>query len=135
MQEPPLITRPTAAHAELLAAGLDDYLRTLPSHWARILGGYTLVDLAHKVVGVGSVGLRAYVALLEGSSPDDVLFLQLKQARRSVLGPYVHGDRPGTRTRASGSWSTSRRCRRSATRCSAGPRSATTSTTCASSAT
>ncbi|HEV7656043.1 MAG TPA: DUF2252 domain-containing protein [Mycobacteriales bacterium] len=93
VQEPPLITRPTAKHADQLAAGLDDYLRTLPSHWARILGGYTLVDLAHKVVGVGSVGLRAYVALLEGSSPDDVLFLQLKQARRSVLGPYVHGDR------------------------------------------
>jgi uncharacterized protein (DUF2252 family) len=93
VQEPPLITRPTAAHADLLAAGLDDYLRTLPPHWASILGGYTLVDLAHKVVGVGSVGLRAYVALLEGSSPDDVLFLQLKQARRSVLGPYVHGDR------------------------------------------
>ena len=92
VQEPPLITRPTTQVAELLAAGLDDYLRTLPPHWARILGGYTLVDLAHKVVGVGSVGLRAYVALLEGSSPDDVLFLQLKQARRSVLGPYVHGD-------------------------------------------
>ena len=90
--EPPLITRPTDGHAALLAAGLDDYLRTLPPHWARIVGGYTLVDLAHKVVGVGSVGLRAYVALLEGSSPDDVLFLQLKQARRSVLGPYVHGD-------------------------------------------
>jgi uncharacterized protein (DUF2252 family) len=50
------------------------------------------VDIAHKVVGVGSVGLRAYVALLEGSSPDDVLFLQLKQARRSVLAPYVHGE-------------------------------------------
>jgi uncharacterized protein (DUF2252 family) len=93
VQEPPLITRVDPRHAEMLAAALDDYLRTLPSHWARILGGYTLVDLAHKVVGVGSVGLRAYVALLEGSSPDDVLFLQLKQARRSVLGPYVHGDR------------------------------------------
>jgi uncharacterized protein (DUF2252 family) len=93
VQEPPLITRVGPRHGELLAAALDDYLRTLPPHWARILGGYTLVDLAHKVVGVGSVGLRAYVALLEGSSPDDVLFLQLKQARRSVLGPYVHGDR------------------------------------------
>ncbi len=44
------------------------------------------------MVGVGSVGLRAYVALLEGSSPDDVVFLQLKQARRSVLAKYVHGD-------------------------------------------
>uniref|UniRef100_UPI00356AA237 DUF2252 family protein n=1 Tax=Actinotalea sp. TaxID=1872145 RepID=UPI00356AA237 len=55
-------------------------------------GGYTLVDVAHRVVGVGSVGLRAYIALLEGSSPDDVVFLQLKQARRSVLAPHVHGD-------------------------------------------
>ena len=44
------------------------------------------------MVGVGSVGLRAYVALLEGSSPDDVVFLQLKQARRSVLAKYVHGE-------------------------------------------
>ena len=57
-----------------------------------MLGGYTLVDVAHKVVGVGSVGLRAYVALLEGSSDEDVVFLQLKQARRSVLGRYVHGE-------------------------------------------
>jgi uncharacterized protein (DUF2252 family) len=92
VEEPPLITRPTPSDAELLARGIDDYLPTLPSHWARILGGYTLVDLAHKVVGVGSVGLRAYVALLTGSGSDDVLFLQLKQARRSVLGPYVHGE-------------------------------------------
>ena len=57
-----------------------------------MLSGYTLVDVAHKVVGVGSVGLRAYVALCEGSSPDDVVFLQLKQARRSVVAPYVHGE-------------------------------------------
>jgi uncharacterized protein (DUF2252 family) len=50
------------------------------------------VDVAHKVVGVGSVGLRAYVVLCEGSSADDVVFLQLKQARRSVLARYVHGE-------------------------------------------
>ena len=50
------------------------------------------MDVAQKVVGVGSVGLRAYVALLEGSNPDDMLFLQLKQARRSVLARHVHGD-------------------------------------------
>ena len=92
VEDPPLITRVPAAEAEALAAGLDEYLATLAPHWRRVLGGYTLVDIAHKVVGVGSVGLRAYVALLEGSSPDDVLFLQLKQARRSVLAPYVHGE-------------------------------------------
>ncbi len=90
--EPPLITRPEPEDEERLAASLDVYLDTLPPHWARILSGYTLVDLAHKVVGVGSVGLRAYVALLEGSSPDDVLFLQLKQARRSVVARFVHGE-------------------------------------------
>ncbi len=73
-------------------AALDAYLETLAPHWRRVVGGYTILDVAHKVVGVGSVGLRAYVVLLEGSSPDDVLFLQLKQARRSVLAPYVHGE-------------------------------------------
>jgi hypothetical protein len=51
-----------------------------------------VVDIAHKVVGVGSVGLRAYLALCVGSSRDDVLFLQLKQARRSVVARFVHGD-------------------------------------------
>lgn len=92
VEEPPLITRLREADAEMLAEGLDQYLHTLAPHWRRVLGGYTLLDVAHKVVGVGSVGLRAYVALLEGSSPDDVVFLQLKQARRSVLAKYVHGD-------------------------------------------
>jgi uncharacterized protein (DUF2252 family) len=92
VEEPPLITRVPDAEAEQLAEALDDYLETLVSHWRRVLGGYTIVDMAHKVVGVGSVGLRAYVVLLEGSSPDDVVFLQLKQARRSVLARYVHGE-------------------------------------------
>ena len=92
VEDPPLITRINYAEADQLARGLDEYLATLAPHWRRALGGYTLIDIAHKVVGVGSVGLRAYVALLEGSSPDDVLFLQLKQARRSVLARHVHGD-------------------------------------------
>jgi uncharacterized protein (DUF2252 family) len=91
-EDPPLITRVSDAEAEQLARALDDYLGTLAPHWRRTLGGYTLVDIARKVVGVGSVGLRAYIALLEGSSPDDVVFLQLKQARRSVLARRVHGE-------------------------------------------
>ena len=92
VEDPPLITRVSYAEADQVARGLDEYLGTLAPHWRRALGGYTLIDIAHKVVGVGSVGLRAYVALLEGSSPDDVVFLQLKQARRSVLARYVHGE-------------------------------------------
>ena len=92
IEEPPLITRLNAQDYEAVAVSLDDYLQTIAPHWRRVVGGYTLIDVAHKVVGVGSVGLRAYVALLEGSTPDDVIFLQLKQARRSVLARYVHGD-------------------------------------------
>ncbi len=92
VEEPPMITRVDPDDYERIAIGIDDYLWSLAPHWRRVVGGYTLVDIAHKVVGVGSVGLRAYVALLEGSSPDDVLFLQLKQARRSVLAAHVHGE-------------------------------------------
>jgi len=92
VEEPPLITRPSDADRAELAEALDGYLNTLPPHWARILAGYRIVDIAHKVVGVGSVGLRAYVALCEGSSTDDVVFLQLKQARRSVIAKHQHGD-------------------------------------------
>jgi uncharacterized protein (DUF2252 family) len=92
VEDPPLITRLDPAEEEAVAEALDAYLQTLAPHWRRALGGYTLVDVAHKVVGVGSVGLRAYVVLLEGSDAEDVVFLQLKQARRSVLAPYVHGD-------------------------------------------
>ncbi len=90
--EPPITTAVSAEDHGAIAAGLDDYLGTLAPHWRRVVGGYTLEDAAHRVVGVGSVGLRAYVALLVGSSPDDVLFLQLKEARRSVLARFVHGD-------------------------------------------
>jgi uncharacterized protein (DUF2252 family) len=92
VEEPPLITRPSDDEYDLLAEALDGYLNTLPPHWARIRAGYKIVDIAHKVVGVGSVGLRAYVALCEGSSTDDVVFLQLKQARRSVIAKHQHGD-------------------------------------------
>lgn len=92
-EEPPLIRRVSASKFHKIGAALDEYLTTLPSQWARLVAGYTLVDVAHKVVGVGSVGLRAYVALLVGANSSDVLFLQMKQARRSVLAQYVHGDR------------------------------------------
>jgi uncharacterized protein (DUF2252 family) len=90
VEQPPLITR--IDHPDMLVEALDEYLATLTPQWRRVLAGYTVVDVAHKVVGVGSVGLRAYVALCEGSSPDDVVFLQLKQARRSVVAPFVHGE-------------------------------------------
>jgi len=92
IDQPPLLTRVSRTDAQRISLALDNYLVTLAPHWRRVVAGYTVVDIAHKVVGVSSVGLRSYIALLEGSSPDDVLFLQLKQARRSVVARYVHGD-------------------------------------------
>ena len=92
MHQPPLLTHVSEAKKEHLIDGLQAYLKTLSPHWHRVLGWYVFVDVAHKVVGVGSVGLRAFVALLQGNSADDMVFLQLKQAKRSCVAPFVHVD-------------------------------------------
>ncbi|HEY9242335.1 MAG TPA: DUF2252 family protein [Streptosporangiaceae bacterium] len=91
--EPPLIARLDQRTVDGIARALDGYLLTLPPQWQRVVGGYAIRDIALKVVGLGSVGLRAYVVLCVGIDPDDVLFLQVKEARRSVVAPFVHGDR------------------------------------------
>jgi uncharacterized protein (DUF2252 family) len=93
VDQPPVVTHVSDRETGRLVDGLEQYLSTLPPFWRSLLGAYVVVDLAHKVVGVGSVGLRAFVALLEGNSPSDVLFLQLKQARRSCVARFVHGER------------------------------------------
>ena len=59
VEEPPLLTRLDEQEREAVAESVDRYLLTLAPHWRRVVGGYTLIDVAHKVVGVGSVGLRA----------------------------------------------------------------------------
>ena len=75
---------------------LSNYVTSLPDHVAFLLGQYDLVDVALKVVGVGSVGTRAYIALLMGRTENDPLFLQVKEASPSVLqdhfeaSPYAH---------------------------------------------
>jgi uncharacterized protein (DUF2252 family) len=68
---------------------LDSYRSSLPPHRRPLLDHYHLVDLAYRVVGVGSVGTRCLVALLLGDAPDDPLILQIKEANRSVLEPFV----------------------------------------------
>jgi uncharacterized protein (DUF2252 family) len=92
VDQPPVVTHVSERETDRLVAGLEAYLSTLPPHWRRLLGYYVVVDIAHKVVGVGSVGLRAFVALLQGNDAQDMLFLQLKQARRSCVARFVHGD-------------------------------------------
>src|SRR6516165_5070951 len=92
VEQPPVVTHVSAEEKERLVDGLQAYLQTLPPHWHRVLGSYLVVDVAHKVVGVGSVGLRAFVALLQGNDAHDMVFLQMKQARRSCVAPFMHGD-------------------------------------------
>ncbi|MBK6764260.1 MAG: DUF2252 domain-containing protein [Micrococcales bacterium] len=71
-------------------AALVAYRRSLLSDRRVLFSGYRVVDLARKVVGVGSVGTRCWVMLLMADQDDsDVLMLQLKQAEASVLEPYL----------------------------------------------
>jgi uncharacterized protein (DUF2252 family) len=68
---------------------LDGYRSTLPGDVAHLVGRFRLVDAARKVVGVGSVGTRCWIALLEGGAADDPLLLQIKEAQASVLEPHL----------------------------------------------
>ncbi|MGC1165842.1 MAG: DUF2252 domain-containing protein [Solirubrobacterales bacterium] len=69
---------------------LQEYRETLVEDRRRLLERYRYVDSARKVVGVGSVGTRAWIALLIGRrGPDDPLFLQFKEAEASVLEPFL----------------------------------------------
>jgi uncharacterized protein (DUF2252 family) len=70
------------------------YEQTLQPDRRHLLGGYRPVDIAHKVVGVGSVGTRAWIVLMLGRDASDPLFLQLKEAERSVLEPFAGRSRP-----------------------------------------
>jgi len=72
---------------ELLAI-LAEYRGTLVDDRRHLLDQFELVDVARKVVGVGSVGTRAFVLLMTGRDPDDTLVLQVKEAGASVLEPY-----------------------------------------------
>ncbi|HEX4146554.1 MAG TPA: DUF2252 domain-containing protein [Pirellulales bacterium] len=89
---PPLIYHPVHAEAfeliEHLGQAFQEYRRTLPDERRVLLDRYHLVDRAVKVVGVGSVGTRCGILLLL-AGPGDPLLLQVKEARESVLEPYV----------------------------------------------
>jgi uncharacterized protein (DUF2252 family) len=68
---------------------IQDYRESLPRDRRRLLDRYRYAHLARKVVGVGSVGTRAWIILLLGRDDDDPLFLQAKEAQRSVLEPFA----------------------------------------------
>ena len=74
---------------DALGGILAQYAGTLPSNRRHLLHQYRLVQVARKVVGVGSVGTQAWVLLLESRDGTDWLFLQAKEAQESVLAPYA----------------------------------------------
>jgi len=73
----------------LATSAFKTYQQSVPDHCKRLLDRFRLVDIALKVVGVGSVGTRCMILLLEGRDHKDPLFLQIKQANRSVLEEYL----------------------------------------------
>ncbi|HTN70589.1 MAG TPA: DUF2252 domain-containing protein [Methylomirabilota bacterium] len=73
---------------EALGLFLEAYLDSLPHDRRQLLERYRIIDVAHKIVGVGSVGTRCWVILLRGAGEDDPLFLQVKEAQPSVLARY-----------------------------------------------
>ena len=76
------------------------YRETLQDDRRHLLEQFEVVDMAHKIVGVGSVGMRAFIVLLQGRDQDDPLFLQVKEATTSVLEDHLPKSRyrhPGQR--------------------------------------
>ena len=74
---------------DMLAGLLSGYRGSLTPERARLFDHYRLADIAHKVVGVGSVGTRCWMLLFVGSSNRDPLFLQAKEAGPSVLETHL----------------------------------------------
>lgn len=94
VEELPLIIRESHLESgmpvrEALDVMLRSYLDSLNYDRRLLLARYKIVDVARKVVGVGSVGTGCWVILLMGADGDDPLFLQVKQAQASVLEPYA----------------------------------------------
>ena len=93
VEDPPLVVAldRTPHGMDEARAMLESYRSTLPDDRRFLLDRFEMVDVARKVVGVGSVGTRCWIALFEG--PDhplgDRVVLQIKEAQASVLEPYV----------------------------------------------
>lgn len=85
----PLLTRVAGRQAAAVLAALGPYRQMLEPQRQHLLSLYRPVDVAFKVVGTGSVGLRDYCVYFEGNGPADPLFLQIKEEPASAYAPYL----------------------------------------------
>lgn len=88
-EEPPILKRLDEHTAEKVVQSLIPYARTISPHRGYMLQHYHAEDVAHRVVGVGSVGTRAYVLMLLGNDDSDPIFLQVKEAVAPAFAPYT----------------------------------------------
>jgi uncharacterized protein (DUF2252 family) len=93
-EQKPALTRITGRRAGEVLAGLGPYRHMLEPQRDHLFSLYRPVDVAFKVVGTGSVGLRDYCIYFEGNGPGDPLFLQVKEECASAYAPYLPDARP-----------------------------------------
>ena len=94
IEAPPLIVRAETIRSgepivETIEPLIQDYLGSLSADRRFLVSRYRILDVARKVVGVGSVGTRCWIVYLQGIDASDPLFLQIKEAQPSVLAPYA----------------------------------------------
>ncbi len=89
VEAPPILTGLDNATRQKVISSLTEYGETLPPEYRNMLHRYSVADVCHRVVGVGSVGMRAYLVLLFGNGDADPLFLQVKEAVAPAHAPYL----------------------------------------------
>ena len=90
----PMLWRVTGGRAAAVVASLGPYREMLEPQRQHLLDFYRPIDVAVKVVGTGSVGLRDYCIYMEGNGAGDPLFLQIKEEAASAYAPYLPDARP-----------------------------------------
>jgi uncharacterized protein (DUF2252 family) len=90
----PMLTRLSKPQSAAVLASLGPYRNMLEPQRQHLLSFYRPLDVAFKVVGTGSVGLRDYCVYFEGNGPSDPLFLQIKEEVASAYAPYLPDARP-----------------------------------------
>jgi uncharacterized protein (DUF2252 family) len=88
----PLLYRLSSGQRRAVLASLVEYNQTLQPERRHFFAQYYPIDVAFKVVGTGSVGLRDYVVYFEGNGPGDPLFLQIKEQPGSSYAPFASPD-------------------------------------------